>query len=607
QPINEKPARPSDPKNPDNGDGNSTVNQGSGSGDNSSMNSNSDSNSLNGKGDSSNSNSIISTNSKAEIEAYAKTLMADNFKIVNTSGNEISKDNIKASEITKENIKLKESNPATKGWTLDVELVSNSDSENTDNDNVKFKIKFSKDNDEVTSNEIIITGFKTLKTSVSKALLKNMIVKDQSGQDVSKNVLNLGSAGFKTLVELNKQVLINTSNGDSVSTSSVNSGSEARVNIVEVSENSETQPTVTKDTTNGLNNLFKTIITKEEVEYKANLSKIKEEYDDFDPEKLYLSGDAKLVNLWKNADDWHGNYYLTSKEENNKLSIKYKDKDWSINLTDGLFLQDLLPDDVKISIGAIDVPDIHFDPKMQSNLEAYKTKKMTESTTNQNQTSYQYDDSTKKLSIKLDDNKIVDINPLKLPHVDSGKIDKIYFRSKYVFDGEQMEDGDIFGTKLVFKKIFVQSEFNNDALSSNELKQTYNGLSVIPNRWTGDDVSQWKISPLTGNFTIGNKSTTNITNQFFSLMDNSTGFENSIHGNENKGNNKGVVQLYNNPASNFVTSIYGSRIHITKIENSNSTTFITFSRISYKKDQNTFSYFWPNSVSILRFSGPVSS
>ncbi|MDC4163504.1 hypothetical protein LNO75_02800, partial [Mycoplasma sp. T363T] len=193
QPVAEKPTKPTDPKKPTDGGGSSTTNPSSGSGDNSGMNSNSGSSGSTGTGDSGSStdnsgssNDMTTTNNKVAVQTYANSLMPDNFKVVDSSGDEIVKENKKASAIEASNIKLKENNSVTEGWTLGVELVSNSDSTNTDNGTVKFKVKFTKEGVEVTSNEIAITGFKTLKSSIANALLKSMTVKDQSGQDVSK-------------------------------------------------------------------------------------------------------------------------------------------------------------------------------------------------------------------------------------------------------------------------------------------------------------------------------------------------------------------------------------------------------------------------------------
>ncbi|MDC4163154.1 hypothetical protein LNO75_00995, partial [Mycoplasma sp. T363T] len=96
------------------------------------------------------------------------------------------------------------------------------------------------------------------------------------GQDVSKKVLNLGSAGFKKLSELNNQAVVRTgsSNQPTVSTRTADGMDGAAEHQEQVS---------------GLEAKFKELIT-DESELKTSLDSIKTDYPEFNPEKLSLSG-----------------------------------------------------------------------------------------------------------------------------------------------------------------------------------------------------------------------------------------------------------------------------------------------------------------------------
>ncbi|MDC4183138.1 lipoprotein 17-related variable surface protein, partial [Mycoplasma bradburyae] len=582
QPVAEKPTKPTDPKNPVNGGGGSTTDPSSGSGDNSNMNSNSGSDGSTGTGDSSSStdnsgssNGMTATN-KAAVETYLNSLMPNDFMVVDSSGTEIVKDNTKATDVKSSNIKLKENNTVTEGWTLGVELVS--DSANIDNGTVKFKVKFTKEGVEVTSNEIAITGFKTLKTSIANALLKSMTVKDESGQDVSKKALNLGSVGFKKLSELNNQTVVRTSSNNQPTISTRDAGS--------MDGAAEHQEQVS-----GLGAKFKELITTNESALKTSLDSIKTDYPEFVPEKLSLSGKAKLVNLWKgNDNDWHGNYYLTSKDDsNNKLSIKYADADWTIDLMDGLFVQDLLPDDVRIS-ASIKKDDGSY-TKSESNIEAYKNKIESEKNDSSAGKRYELSADGKDLKIKItvdNKDKYIDINPIKLPYIGPGKTNNIFFKAEYIFDEVAISDTDFFGTKLIFKKIHDATNGAKIALDSNVLNNPGNAVGIIPGR-IDDETTDWKtVIPSSD------------VNYFFSKNDMSLGFDDSIHGDHNSSNGLGVVQLIEN-------DVKSGNVFATKINDNNATSFIVFLRVAYKKSADTFGYYWPNSATILYFAAHTNT
>ncbi|MDC4183946.1 hypothetical protein, partial [Mycoplasma bradburyae] len=349
-----------------------------------------------------------------------------------------------------------------------------------------------------------------------------------------------------------------------------------------------------------LNNEFKTLIHGESSEYKTKFDKIKESYSDFNPDNLYLSGQAKLVNLWK-ANDWHGNYYLTSKEgDDNKLSIKYKGKDWSIDLTDGLFIQDLLPDSVKIFVSKIDVPNVVFDPQNQSNIEAYKQQIETEKTyttqNNKKQKNNKYLFQDNKLlvnpdKVKNSDQKApdaVNLNPIKLPYVGPGHSDKIFFKSKYYFDGIGLFNGEIFATNIKFKKAFYWDETHNSpALKSELTSSIWYGTNYIPlSKKNNPDRP-------TGNLVEWSFDAANNVGEFF-WKDNGSSPENSIYGAANNPEGDGAIQLIEDQTK-------ARDDFRTKINENKATNYIAFPRIAYKTNSNDYSYLWTNDATIIYF------
>ncbi|UTS70539.1 lipoprotein 17-related variable surface protein [Mycoplasma bradburyae] len=592
-----KPTKPTEPKNPNNGGGTTTTNPPSTGGDTSTTNP--DTTSPGGSTDGSNTMTPSEpTNSKKAVETYVSKLTADSFKLVDSKNAEIANDSIKASEVTKENIKLKENNPAIEGWTLDVELVSNSDSSNSEKDSIKFKAKFSKDSDIVTSSEFTISGFKTLKSSIASVLLKNMTVKNANDQEVTKKVLDLGNANFEKLSTLNEMKVIATpSNNTPQPAAPMAEGATVREDATSMeNHDSASDGESNQEHTTGLGALFKTLANSEESVWKEGFSNIKKSYPDFKPENLYLSGQAKLVSLWKtDQNDWQGNYYLTSKDaDDNKLSIKYKDKeDLVIELNDGLVLQNLLPDDVRISASIKKEDDKYI--KSKSNIEAYKTKIMTEKDSSTAEKRYELSNDGKDLKIKItvsDKNRYVYVNPIKLPFVGSGKTDKILFKSEYIFDGIAISDTNFFGTKLIFKKIHNTNKGAEAALDSSIVNNPGNGVGAITGK-TENNITDWKTSITPDS----NKQ------YFFSEADSSSfGFDTSIHGQENSEEGNGIKQLIENNINASNSSVNSS-----KINDDNATTFLIFSRVAYKKDTNSFGYYWPNSITILYFAAPSSS
>ncbi|MDC4163702.1 hypothetical protein LNO75_03915, partial [Mycoplasma sp. T363T] len=315
-------------------------------------------------------------------------------------------------------------------------------------------------------------------------------------------------------------------------------------------------------------------------------------------EKLSLSGKAKLVNLWKgNGNDWHGNYYLTSKDDSdNKLSIKYGDANWSIDLTDGLFVQDLLPDSVKIYVTK--TPSHNFtnsnDYASSSNFEAYRNRINTESTNSK------YKIEGEKLYLKVDGKPDILLNPIKIPHLDAGYHNNVLFKAEYIFDGTGMFNGDIFGTKLKFKKAFKWEGADNTqkpALNSNTISNVWYGVNYIPN--------SDKDNPVKPNEPWDFAAASNLYEYFWKgkssnrqTDDNDKGFENSIHGDVNSINGSGIDQMIENDHNEKNGQDLINKVNQ---EVGVGTNYLIYSRIAYRNGESNeqFGYLWSNTVTIL--------
>ncbi|MDC4182468.1 hypothetical protein [Mycoplasma bradburyae] len=620
QPVAEKPTKPTKPTYPSNG-GSTTNPPSSGGTDNSSSSSGSNSGSGSNMDPNANSGGGMEVTpnyeaDKAELHDFASKLTEQDFEIFNND-DKVEKNSIDVNSLNNDSFKLVETKKNTipvMGWNLGVELVSNS--KNTTQGSVKIKVVFTKEGSSDVSTtpvELTITGFKSLQSSVASILFKEQMVAPTQGSATKENkkVLDLGDAMFETLVDLNDSAKAATTPSSETTSASSAGSVESRSSTVmlrdsETPPSAAEQPSVTKKY--NLNDKFSHSI-KDKI--KTDLDALSSKYSEFKSSDLYLTGSAKLVSLYKKeSSDWQGTYYLTSKDENNnKLVIKSKIiNDFSLDVP-GVVIKNLIPDDVKVSVGAIDVDSASFDSNNQSNLESYKKKMTDEASTSK----YRFNEKTNQLSVMLDNNKSVSVNPLVVPYVGPDNANKIFFKAKYVFDGNEVDDTNFFGTKLVFKKIFIADEYNSPALSSNEITQNYNGLATIPGRFDKSINNwDWKIAPLTERFEVNRRNATNITNQFFSINDNAKMFNDSIYGTDNSQGKKGYVQLHQNNDRAHITRLYtGTPISITKIERNRASTFIIFPRIAYKNaaenQDASFSYIWPSSVTVLHFNAPTTS
>ncbi|MDC4163035.1 hypothetical protein LNO75_00370 [Mycoplasma sp. T363T] len=543
------------------------------------------------------------SNNKEAVQTYISELNASNFNFVN-GDKPLLKHTIKAEMITGDNIKLKNANAQIiDGWTINYKIEKNNNTSTNDDGILKFKVTFTKDENKVESSVISVEGFKTLKSSITSALLKNKMIKDQNGITVSKTVLDLGSANFDKLFDLNKETSLAINN----------SSSNNRTSLV---SESNSDATTNQDKTTGLNEKFKLLVSNPSV-FKTNLDSIKEDYPEFISENLFLSGKTRVISLWKNENDWHGNYYLTSNGDN-KLSIKYKGADWSIDLDDGLVIQDLLPDDVKIYVSKIgDRTYNESDYANQSNLQAYIDQKQAESTyTNSNKNKnnkYEFSDGKfwvkpNKLKSNDPDPMSVIINPITIDHPTNFSDKKIYFKAKYVFGNDELyDDQGIFGTKLKFKKAFKwEHNYNQNALRSEWVSSVWYGSNYIPRSNVADPRANFQQNEnlFDNNF----KSWRNEVSEYY-WNGNATdkGFINSIYGSENSLSGLGIVQLIETDHR-----IHNNQDYINNINGNENTNFLIYPRISYKKtesvnDEQTYGYLWSNSITILNVKAPVSS
>ncbi|MDC4183944.1 lipoprotein 17-related variable surface protein [Mycoplasma bradburyae] len=554
-------------------------------------------------------------NSKAAVQAYVDKLTDASFNLVNDMNQELDKKQTKVSDVNTTNIKLNDgSDPAIKGWMLSFELVPNNEGANADNGILKFKVKFTKGTDVVTSNEISISGFKTLQTSVAAVLLKNMDVKDSQNQSVSKKVLNLGSADFKKLSTLNAMNVIATPSG-TTSSASAQTGPTTRDSGVTMPESQANPDGMSnQEKTTGLGAIFKTLVNNEGSEWKNQLAEIKKIYTDFNPENLYLSGQAKLVNLWKGeGDDWHGNYYLTSKEgDGNKLSIKYKGKDWSIDLTDGLVIQDLLPDSVKVYVSKIDNDLVSIND--ESNIDEYIKQIDAESklmgTEKEKNGKYLYKDGLltvkpTKVSRNDPDTKSVILNPIRVRNIPASlDVNKILFKAQYLFDGIGVFNGDIFGTNLKFKKALKwDTGYDNKALKSEYLANIWYGINYIPGQ-TSETINvgiiKRKGNLVESSFGGGGSNES----EYFQKENLNKNI--AIKGNSNNPDGEGVAQLIKNNDENSGRGIRDKR---NQINSDKATNYVIFPRIYYKKsnlENQMYGYLWSETVTILHIDAPNS-
>ncbi|MDC4183141.1 hypothetical protein [Mycoplasma bradburyae] len=542
-------------------------------------------------GSGSNNNTGMSSNNdvatKEQATSFLNLLTSDKLEVYkdNTVVNDRKGINVESFEVNKDSIKLKDNTLLPKGWTYGVNLVSNG--KNKQDGTIKINVTLTKDGETLTSKDITLNGFQTLATVVASVLFKQQSVKGEDGMMVNKDVLDLGDAEFKTLSKLNSNVVIATENQPAEAAAPSTPGTMGRTSLREeasaaLEASNLPASTINQEQTTVLGAEFKTLITKDDSPFKMGFDNVKQLYPEFDVNKLYLTGQAKLVSLFKKGSDWKGTYYLVSKEEGKKLTLKLKDNaDWSLEIP-GFVIQNLLPDDVRISASIKEGEEIK---KSTSNIAKYKEKISSTNSQNERYSLDDKDDLRIKITIEGKD-KFVDVDPIKLPYIAPMNTDKILFKSEYIFDNVAISDTDFFGTKLIFKKIHNTVNGAKEVLDSEVLNGDGNRVGAITGRMDGDNIADWK--------TVVYQTDREY---FFSKNDSSNEFIDSIHGEANSKEGQGVVQLTENENTS-------NGVNVTKINTDKATTFIVFSRVAYKKSADTFGYYWPNSVTILYFAAP---
>ncbi|MDC4182463.1 hypothetical protein, partial [Mycoplasma bradburyae] len=593
QPVTEKPAKPT------NGSGNSSnatnggsdnTNSSTGGGNTTNPPAGSESNNTSnttGNNGSAGSGTMVTTpnpeEEKMKLKSFLDTIKEENFEVLKNNDKTL-RSSINLDELKKEDLKLqdtvKEENPVKSGWTLGVELVS--DSKNKNVGSIDINIKYTKNDNSMSTDpvKLTLTGFKSLKTDLSSILFKTQSVGvslENANTKENKTVLDLGSAGFSTLVDLNTKSMASSS----LSSSESDSGNERQTRSVSLSLRDDPQPAVSEagNTDNQTapammdksfsGRLTSLINSSSNSSIKTELQKLETAYTGFKVADLYIDGTAKLNSLYKKSDSaWQGSYYLTSKDDSSKLTLKVKSlQNWSLEIP-GIVVEDLLPDDVKISVSKIEsTPEV--DVSNQSNLEAYKT----EAGKNQNQNEGYFikNDMVFAKFNRNSETKNIAINSISLPSIGANKLDKILFKAEYIFDGVGVYNGSVFGTKLVFKKILKDNPETNNVLKFNILNEdgaNGNGAAWIPNR-KGDDM-QARI------WNVGQVSAALIGVRFISKKDDSTGFDESIYGDKNSKIGDGVSQLIEK--DNYISTISGRRWELAKLESATSTTMLLFSR-----------------------------
>ncbi|MDC4163151.1 hypothetical protein LNO75_00980 [Mycoplasma sp. T363T] len=638
QPVAEKPTKPTEPKNPNNGGGTTTTNPPSTGGSNNQGNSgNSGTNTANppaGNGSNNTSNTTGNNGSsgsasgtmvttpnpeeeKMKLKSFLSTIKEENFDVLRNN-DKANRSNVNLDELKKEDLKLqdvvKEKNPVKSGWTLDVELVSNSKNKNVGS--IDINIKYTKDDNSMSTDPVKLTliGFKSLKTDLSSILFKTQSVGvslENANTKENKTVLDLGSVGFSTLVDLNTKSMASSSISSSESTSG--NGMETKSVSLSLRDDSQTKPvgdatghTDTQIAPAMMGNKFSAVLagwinSGSNSNIKTELQKLETAYTGFKVADLYIDGAAKLNSLYKkSAEDWQGSYYLTSKDDSSKLTLKVKTlNNWSLEIP-SIVVQDLLPDSVKVFVSKIDVPNVSVDINNESNLDAYKTKVTTEG---QN-TKFALNGNV--LTVQPDklrnnqDRKPLLLNPIKVPFVGSGKTQKILFKAKYIFDGTGIFNGDVFGTRLKFRKAFKWDDsYDKQALNStNILSSIWYGTNYIPgSNEKNPSIPRDTIDNDFNYYSNGN--------QFFLKGNgNDEGFNNTIYGTINNPNGLGVDQLIEN---NNDSSGMHQTDKTTKINDDKATNFLIFPRITYKKSNDTYGYLWTNDLTILYFEAPENT
>ncbi|QZX49408.1 hypothetical protein [Mycoplasma sp. E35C] len=482
---------------------------------------------------------IIDSPDASKIKQEVDKLNQDAF-IFKKNGVVSEKNQLKASEINNDNVELKEGliqKDLIEGWTISYSVSNTNVAKGT----LDLKLTFNKEGfNPIESKLFNIDGFINLNEQIANKLFVDKMVMPAKydTNKVSKKVLQLDSAQFKNLVELNKSITVN--------------------NIT-------------------YNNGFTNLLIASLSSNKINANKLNQQDDLVTANDLYLTGGFKFVSLFKEDDSkFNVSYYLEPKDANNPVMLKSKSIRSLEIPVPGIYINDLLPDNVNVTVGSINLENVTFDPKNQSNMEEYK--KLAQ----QENSKYKYDEATNKLTIGAgsDGSKIFNVNPIQIPYIEPNNNDKIWLKAEYYFDGVGIYS-DFFRTKIRVKKIYNSNNDNNTdknrgtdasqdtakAISDTELLAPYNKMEKFYSL-------NWAEAPDSNQFFVGYR-------------------DQEIHGSENTESGKGKSIIINNESNPAIKS-----------NQDTATNFLFYSRIGYWKSQvnDPNAWIWANTATILHIN-----
>ncbi|MDC4163500.1 hypothetical protein LNO75_02780 [Mycoplasma sp. T363T] len=555
---------------------------------------------------------------KMELKSFLSTIKEGNFDVLRNN-DKANRSDVNLDELKKEDLKLqdsvKEKNPVKSGWRLDVELVSNSKNKNVGS--IDINIKYIKDDNSTSTDpvKLTLTGFKSLKTDLSSILFKTQSVGvslENANTKENKTVLDLGSAGFSTLVDLNTKSMASSSMSSSESISG--NGMKTRSASLSLRDDSQTKPvgdatghTDTQIAPAMMGNKFSTVLSGwinsgSNSNIKTELQKLETAYTGFKVADLYIDGAAKLNFLYKkSAEDWQGSYYLTSKDDSSKLTLKVKTLNgWSLEIP-SIVVQDLLPDSVKVFVSKIGNDKLNIAD--ESNIDAYVKQKAEEDKINQpNTKDKKYVIKDGLLYVRPDkftNNKELSnvlLNPIKVPYNQEAVNDssKVLFKTQYVFDGIGIFNGDIFSSNLKFKKAYSwDNNYDAQALKSEYLSSVWYGINYIPGAKTENiNVDAIKVN---SDVDMYFKTNPNKDEYYSKGLDDSS----SISGDSNT-TGDGSAQLTKTESNKINRK--GKDDNKSSLNSGKGTNYLIYPRIKYKKNATEYSYWWSTTVTIAYFA-----
>ncbi|QZX49478.1 hypothetical protein [Mycoplasma sp. E35C] len=474
-----------------------------------------------------------------EVQTYLDSLNEESFKLVQSKDNdqELDKSQTDVDQVTSENFKLvNASSNSPEGWKSSYALTTSQQ-----NATVTLTVSLQKESVTLQSQRITFSGFKQISQTISSSLITDVKVGEKDHQTDQK-ALDLGSAEFKTLVDLNKQ----ESSSPNATTLGLTEGLLKSFND------------------NGVN--------------KDKIQSVLSSSPKAQKENFYIIGKAKVENAWKNEGDFHVNFYLTPKE-NEKLYLGIKNTDLKLEIP-GILIKDIIPDDLELTISKLKDNIAQFDASQQSNLEAYKNLINSEADSSK----YRFNESTQRLTFTTDAGSTFRINPLQIPYIEQKNNHKILFKVRYIFDGQKV-NYDFWRTKVRYKKIVRDNNLTSEAISSSELNNNDNLMNFYNNNTNGNVDTDSKF------FWTGT---------YYSITDNNVdSTDTEIWGDQNKDNGDGVYQMVNWKAN----SNSNNRDELMDSNKDEASNYILYTRIGYNKENaDSFAHYWPKTLTILHIN-----